>query len=179
MDKPSQNGIRIVVYKKILEGDIGKMEERSNITDSGGGARDFRFNPQSKFRPIFMKMFPLEVPGKPDTLHAVFHWNDAPDTEAMIDIRTDKVRKEVRICQVNKCLRHRPHSAKDCIFLLVMDSDGKVWPYFTSEESLENDEWDPFVASEILKGLRAERPQNSAPAGYIDFETGTSYTNGS
>ena len=152
------------------------MQEKSNITPSGGGARDFRFNPEPEFRPIFMKMFPNEI--ESGTLAGKLYWSDAPTTDAKIDIRTDKVRKEVRLCQVNKCLRHRPLTAKDCIFIMVMDDLGHVWPYFTSEESLLHDDWDPDVASGILKGLRAKRPKNQAAAGYIDFDTGTVYTNG-
>lgn len=172
----SNGGVRVVVYKKILDGDIGKMQEKSNITQSGGGARDFRFNPEVDFRPIFIKMFPNEV--KPGTLMGKLYWSDASPTEAKIDIRTDKVRKEVRLCKVSKCLHHMPLSADDWIFIMVLDDQGRVWPYFITEESLLNDDWNPLVASEILKGLRAKRPKNQAAAGYIDFDTGKIFTNG-
>ncbi len=182
MNEPNSTGVRVVVYKKILDGDIKKMQEKSNIATSGGGARYLSFNPGSEFRPIFMKMFPNEI--KPGTLAGKLYWLDAPtaeviSTEVIIDIHTDgKVRKEVRLCQVNKCLRNRPVTANDCIFIMIMDDLGRIWPYFTSEDSLLHDYWNQDVASGIIMGLRAKRPKNQAAAGYLDYDTETVYTNG-
>ena len=43
--------VRLVIYKRIVEGDLSKFTATSNITQSGGGARDLRFRPRS-FSPL-------------------------------------------------------------------------------------------------------------------------------
>ena len=166
----------LIIYKVIVEGDLRKFENQSNDSATGGGARDLRFNPLSVFRPIFIRMFPKEI--KKDQYEAIFHWSHYPPTHTIIHTTTANVRKEVRIACIRECLHNFPVNAGDAIFLLVMDSNGEVWPYFTSEQSLRNDDWDPLVSSEILRGLAAKRNTKTTAAGYLDLENNVYYTNG-
>ncbi len=165
----------LIIYKEIMAGDIEKLNERSNITQSGGGARDFRFNPEDLFIPVFQKLFP-EV-DKFGYLTGVLHWANYASTEVKIDINTTKVRKEVRICQVSKCLRNIPSVSENSIFILIKNTAGEVWPYFTTEEELI-EEWNTDISRIIIDGLNAKRRKNTAAAGYIDLETGVNRTNG-
>ena len=52
-------GVKLVIYKKIVEGDLSKFTATSNVTPSGGGARDLRFSPAKEFFPVFQKLFPF------------------------------------------------------------------------------------------------------------------------
>src|SRR6266511_1713190 len=49
-----------VAFKSIEQGDILKLDARSNLTPSGGGARDFRF-PYTPFQAAMTKLFPNVV----------------------------------------------------------------------------------------------------------------------
>ena len=46
-----------VLFVNIVEGDRKKFKATSNIADTGGGARDLRFNPKSVFWPFFEDIF--------------------------------------------------------------------------------------------------------------------------
>ena len=63
MDTSSNNlDVKLVIYKKIVEGDLSKFTATSNITPSGGGARDLRFSPATEFFPVFQRMFTQNGP---------------------------------------------------------------------------------------------------------------------
>ncbi len=168
--------VRIVVYKKIVEGDLSKFTATSNITPSGGGARDLRFSPADEFFPIFQRMFTQDG----DVLKGKFSWVGRHDTEVVVHPPTNARPNEIRIGRIHECFPEDriPNDASDCILLIVLDSSGKVFPYFTSEESLKNDSWHPKIKNPILQGLNAIRSERSTAMGYIDIERGRHYTNG-
>lgn len=170
--------IKIVVYKKIVEGDLKKFFAQSNITQSGGGARDLRFSPAKKFFPIFTRMFSnSQFDG---TYKGYFYWPEHAATEVIVHPPTNSRPTEVRIARVHECIpdRYIPQSVGDCILILILDANDKVWPYFITEKSLREDDWHPKIKEGILAGLNAHRSVNSTPMGYIDIERGGSYTNG-
>lgn len=177
MDETLQE-IKIVVYKKIVEGDLKKFFAQSNISPSGGGARDLRFSPAVQFFPIFQRMFRTL---KSDGSYAgYFNWPEHAPTEVTIYPPTRSRHNEVRIARVHECIpsKYIPHSVGDCILILILDVDDKVWPYFITEKSLKEDDWHPRIREGILTGLNAHRGVKSSPMGYIDIEKGGSYTNG-
>ena len=45
--------VKRAVFYDIYPGDRLKLDAKSNIAKSGGGARDFRFSPQEEFIPVF------------------------------------------------------------------------------------------------------------------------------
>lgn len=170
--------IRIVVYKKVVEGDLKKFFAQSNITQSGGGARDLRFSPANQFFPVFKRMFSTcKFDGK---YTGYFNWPDHAPTEVTIHPPTKSRSNEIRIARVHECIpdKYIPQSVGDCILILIFDSDNKVWPYFVTEKSLREDDWHPRIKETILAGLNARRSVNSSPMGYIDIEKGGSFTNG-
>lgn len=171
------NNVKLIIYKKIVPGDLRKFTATSNDTQSGGGARDLRFSPADEFMRAFEKMFPNASGGKRT---GYFSWNGIPETYVEIHQPTDARPNEVRIATVHKCFPAQviPTDATDCILILVQDNLGKVWPYFTSENSLRNDNWHPEIKRGILNGLGASRASRTTPMGYIDLETGVQYTNG-
>lgn len=177
MDSLATNlNVKIVIYKKIVEGDLSKFTATSNITPSGGGARDLRFSPATEFFPIFQRMFTRNGP----VLNGYFSWANYQDTEVEIHPPTNARPNEVRIGKIHECFPDKfiPIDASDCILLIVLDGTGKVWPYFTSQQSLIYDDWHPAIKEPILEGLTAQRSAKTTPMGYVDIENGRSYTNG-
>lgn len=168
---------KIVVYKKIVEGDWRKFSATSNDAPTGGGARDLRFSPAERFLPIFERMFPSR-----DGFMNIgqFSWPDGRKTDVKIAPPTNARPKEMRICSVNECIldAYLPTDPNDCILLIVCDDENNVWPSFITASSLREEEWDPVVKREILGGLNAIRHARVTPMGYLDFEHEDYYTNG-
>ncbi len=171
------NEVLIVVYKEIVKGDLDKFTATSNISPTGGGARDLRFSPSDEFLPIFQRMFPTKQNGMNV---GKFHWVDSTKTDVTIASPTKARKNEMRICTVNQCFPERfyPTSAADCILILILDANHEVHPYFTSRVSLKSGAWNPNVSKRILEGLAANRRANQAAMGYLDFENDIYYTNG-
>ena len=147
----TMSNVKLVIYKKIVDGDLRKFSATSNDQPSGGGARDLRFSPAKDFLPVFEKMFPNQD-GR--ILRGCFSWADHDATDVEIHTPTKSRSNE------------------------IIDDTNKVWPYFTSEQSLRNDNWHPVVKNAILSGLSAKRRKDSTPMGYIDVLNGGTYTNG-
>lgn len=173
----TMSNVSLVVYKKIVDGDLRKFSATSNDRPTGGGARDLRFSPAGEFMPIFEKMFPHR---EGDVLYGRFLWDDYAPTEVFIHSPTNSRPNEIRIGRVHECFPSNviPEDAQDCILLLILDNNGNVWPYFTSEHSLRTDNWHPVIKNGILEGLAARRGERVTPMGYINIADGGSYTNG-
>ena len=171
-------GVKLVIYKKIVAGDFKKFRAESNITPTGGGARDLRFSPSYEFMVQFSRMF--TAPGADDTLTGQFYWSDLPPTDVIIHQPTNSRPNEVRIATVHECFPVQvvPVDCDDCVLLLVLREDDRVYPAFTSERSLQKDNWHPAVKEPILRGLHANRRANITPMGYVDIENGREWTNG-
>lgn len=171
-------GVKIVIYKKIVPGDFRKFRAESNDTPSGGGARDLRFRPANEFNALFNRMFP--VPRADGSLSGQFYWDGLPPTDVTIHQPTNSRPGEVRIATVHECFPAQivPGDCDDCVLLLVLRSDERVYPVFTSERSLREDNWHPAVKEPILRGLHADRSANKTPMGYVDIENRREWHNG-
>lgn len=170
--------IKVVVYKKVVAGDLKKFYAQSNVKQTGGGARDLRFSPAEQFFPMFKRMFPTcESDG---TYTGFFYWPEHVPTEVTIHPPTTSRGNEVRIGKVHECIpdKYIPKSVGDCILILILDANDKVWPYFITEKSLREDDWHPRIRDGILEGLNAHRRANTSPMGFIDVERGGNFTNG-
>lgn len=173
-----ENSVKIVVYKKIVVGDLSKFTATSNLNpEDGGGARDLRFNPGPNFFKIFKRMFTEK---SPNLLKGKLYWDNHDPTDVEIFGPTRSRPNEIRLARIHECFpeSYIPTSAEDCILLLIYNSDNKVYPYFTTEKSLLTDGWHESVKNPILAGLHAERPAKTTPMGYIDIENKEVYTNG-
>lgn len=169
--------VKLVIYKRIVEGDLSKFTATSNITPSGGGARDLRFSPATEFFPVFRRMFIQDADG---ILRGQFSWANYAPTKAEIHPPTNSRPNEVRIGKVHECFPQAiiPNDSADCVLLIVLDNAGRVSPYFTSLRSLKNDNWHPAIKDPVIEGLTAKRNMNTTAMGYVDIENGRNYTNG-
>lgn len=186
-----------LVFKEIKEGDLLKMQAKSNVKKSGGGARDFRFGSYKKISPMLDKLFPEKelvsrVRKKAKTKVSIgkgrFYWEEGGtilSKESCLEPPTTARASEARITKVHQypCFDVSkipvPSENDRGLFLLIQREDGSVWPYFINEQSLKTPgDWDKNVADELLKCLNAKRSDNTSALGYIDFKTGEKYCNG-
>lgn len=188
-----------ILYKEIVEGDLRKVEARSNNSPNGGGARDFRFGSYDQLLPVIKKMFPVivkedrkrgNVTTQIDVFKGEFHWQDQPggpvsSKASFFEPPTDVRPSEGRIARVHEfpCFdtNRIPNGGPEnrVLLLLIQRVDGTVWPHFGEESSLRTPGlWDPIVANEIIKCLDASRPKGRAVIGFRDFTAPLSYCNG-
>jgi hypothetical protein len=180
-----------IVFRQILDGDRKKFIARSNITNSGGGARDIRFRSWEKMKQTLRKLFPgsrteKRRRGTDDALQVYtgrFSWfqnnSNKVSKEAVLEPPTDARPNEGRITRVHEleCFTINQPAAGSgrLIALFVQKDDGSVWPYVITERSLEHDEWDPAVAEFLLCALNARRRKGNAAYGFIDFVSGKKF----
>ena len=189
-------GVARILYKEVAAGDLRKIVAESNDSDTGGGARDFRFGEFTRLEPIIRKMFPRTLTERRrrdrsnvtiEIFRGTFHWDfNGIEEHKEVDFEppTTARPREGRITRVHE----QPSFASERIpvfgagnkvlLVLVQRNDGSVWPHFIEERSLENPgAWDPRVARELLGCIRAQRAANRVVVGYKDFTTGEGYCN--
>ncbi|QQX83752.1 hypothetical protein JJQ59_15225 [Cupriavidus necator] len=186
-----------ILYKELVEGDLRKLQAKSNDADTGGGARDFRFGSYKTLLPVIMQMFPQTVKESRkrggtvvqiDVFKGAFSWKDAMgqvrSKEAYFEPPTDVRPSEGRVARVHEhpCFdasKVKIGVGNRVLLLLIQLDDGSVWPHYAEEQSLRTpNAWHPVVAKELLDCLDAERPLNQAVIGYRDFTNAGRYCNG-
>lgn len=186
-----------ILYKELVEGDLRKLQAKSNDADTGGGARDFRFRSFDTLLPVIKQMFPQTVKETRrrnnqsllvDIFKGHFSWYDANQNvvskEAYMEPPTSARPGEGRIARIHEypCFdasKVKIGAGNRVLLLLIQLHDGSVWPYYAEEKTLRTKGvWDPVVAKELLDCLDAERPVNQAVLGFRDFTNAGRYCNG-
>ena len=90
----TMSNVKLVIYKKIVDGDLRKFSATSNDQPSGGGARDLRFSPAGEFMTAFEKMFPHR---ENNVLYGRFSWAGYDSTDVFINPPTNSRPNEIRI----------------------------------------------------------------------------------
>ncbi len=88
---------------------------------------------------------------------------------------------EGRLANVDRYLptNNLPAEAEGtAILLLVQDDDGKVWPHFTTDHSLESEDWHTKVKEAVLNCLHAKRRSGVSMVGFVDFVNKEFFCNG-
>lgn len=185
-----------ILYKKLVQGDRAKVKKKSNIAQTGGGARDFRFGSYKLTEPAVLAMFPIPLKAGRrrkdekvalDIRKGTFHWYDEVGVlqtrDAFFEPPTTKRPSEGRLTRVPEfsCFKDIPAETPGnrILVLLIQRKDGTVWPHLVEEKTLAvPGEWDPKVAQVLIDCLAAKRSKNHAPVGYYDFTTDERYCNG-
>ncbi|MBZ0248096.1 MAG: hypothetical protein K8F93_00410 [Burkholderiales bacterium] len=187
----TSSGVKRLVYKEIVLGDIAKAQAQSNITQSGGGARDLRFNPYTKFVKVFSKMLPTAEAHPTDAGKTVFtggvRWEDSggmihtgkmefwpPTTARPFEGRIAKIHD---LAFFGAQLATLTTSKTDRLFVFIMQDDqGVVYLRYALESALRaGTGGDAGTHAKILACLDANRSDKSSIMGYIDFETSEVY----
>jgi hypothetical protein len=188
-DTQQTGDIARIVFREILDGDRLKFIAQSNISESGGGARDLRFRGWDVMEHALRKLFPQTKVAKrrragADTLEIYagqFYWMRKSDgveesREALLEPPTDARPNESRITRVHEydCFTiNAPEEGSGRLMVLFIQKlDGTVWPFVITERSLEHDDWNPVVAEFLLSALNSDRRKNNAAYGFVDFTTG-------
>jgi hypothetical protein len=180
-----------IVFRQILDGDRLKFIARSNITDSGGGARDLRFRSWDKMQLTLRKLFPGTRTEKRrrgmgnalDVYTGHLSWlqenGKKVSKEAVLEPPTDARPNEGRITRVHEfecfTIKQPVAGSGRLIALFVQKDDGSVWPFVITEQSLEHDKWNPAVAEFLLSALNSPRREGNAAYGFIDFVSGEKF----
>jgi hypothetical protein len=188
-----------ILYKEIVEGDLRKILAQSNDSDTGGGARDFRFGSYKQLMGVIELMFPDTVKenrkrdgivSQINVFKGTFHWRKSlggtvHTKDSFFEPPTDVRPSEGRIARVHEygcfdtSLIPKGGVGNRIILLLIQNYDGEVWPHFTEEKSLRTPgAWDHNVANELLKCMDATRAEGRAAIGFRDFANKSSYCNG-
>jgi len=196
---PPSNATQVarILYKEIFAGDLRKIEAKSNDSDTGGGARDFRFGSYKQLTKVIKIMFPQVVQEirkrdgvskQIDVYKGQFHWKQKGanvSKDSFFEPPTDARGSEGRIARVHEypCfdakLIPKAGEGNRVLLMLIQRNDGSVWPHFASESSLRSKGiWDTSVAKALIECLDAQRPEGRAVIGYRDFTTAESYCNG-
>lgn len=189
----SQSNARpsLVVYREILEGDLRKLRAESNVSLSGGGARDLRF-PWRSFRGVMHRIFTRDATGRGGRAIRVadFIYLDDDEQPRTTQLEywpaTGSRPREDRISKVHKSPAlggQLPESGRGKVFvLLIQFSDGTARCTYAYEEDLLSSIW----AQELSAAIRAcitltwtknlGRASNFLPVqGYYDFRDGTHF----
>ena len=185
--------VKRAVFYDIYPGDRLKLDAKSNIAKSGGGARDFRFSPQEEFIPVFGEILKgrlirvthgKKVGRRQVTVFTgIVLWHDPKVTPPersgpMLFWPANQRRKtEARIGTVHRLglshlVKNDPNGGKS-VFLLLELADGSARVWFTTETSLRNDKWHPSI-----KAFATRWMDGGAKSGFIDLVTGTEFANG-
>jgi len=182
----------LLVYKELGPGDLLKLQALSNVTQSGGGARDLRL-PWRTFRPVMERIFTHTRAGrggKPIRVAKVTYKNDGGklgETELEYWYPTEARPAEDRVARVHAspALGGRlPRDDKGRVFVLFIKwSDGDVRCYYAYEDDLRKPSvWGPEVRDAILGCVddtdfkNASREGNKLSVqGYYDFTDGTKF----
>lgn len=175
-----------VLFMDIADGDRLKFEARSNISNTGGGARDLRFRPSAEFFPFFGRMFPgrettltrrrgasIEI----EVLFGEARWEEG-GAERRGTVRvwppTDVRPNECRIAKISSlglsgCIADDPNGGRS-VFMMFQQADGTVRLYFTTETSLRNDDWDSRIKEFATDWLGGDDK-----ASFLDLEIGVQF----
>ena len=187
-----------ILYKEIVPGDLRKILAQSNDSNTGGGARDFRFGSYGTLLPVIKQMFPKKAKENRkrngtvvqiDVFQGEFCWKKGNGQivrkNSFFEPPTDVRPSEGRIARVHEygCFDTSlvPSGGKGnrVLLLLIQLNDGSVWPHYAEEKTLRvKGAWDPVVAQELLECIDAKRPSNRAVIGYTDFTNSGRYCNG-
>ena len=154
-----------VVFQILKSGDLLKMDAISNVSPTGGGARDLRFRPASEFLPIFRKMLPevvLELRGgaQIETYRGPVIWEAEGKRKSgkmTVWPATSARPNECRIAKVNQFdftgLVKKDPAGRASIFMLFQQKNGVVRAYFTTETSFRSENWNSTVKNFVIGWL--------------------------
>lgn len=172
--------VRRVFFREVLDGDRRKAEARSNDADTGGGARDFRFNAKN-FDAFLKKVFTIPVEKTRDgkeldvrtaTVHAKV---DGKPVAGPLEYwpPTDARPSEGRIGRISSHPAFQTVPGEDPTFALFTQlDDGTVHGRYATMTEIQ--QGNATIAKHIAACYTNTRSGRAA-IGYLDFDTGKAY----
>ena len=187
MPELEQKEPALLFFYEMQPGDIAKYKTKSNIAQTGGGARDLRPRPAGEVSRVLRPMFPRTT-DKAGAFEGTIHWFDDDGNVQSEDICLWTIYEarqgEARIGTSYKigawAISEDEYQAaqargKKWFYVLLMDKDDVTWAYVMREEDLED--WSPEVR-DYVRGRVAATPQGARPRhviGSINFVSKEEY----
>jgi hypothetical protein len=185
-----------IYFREFTAGDEKKRQAKSNISPTGGGARDLRM-PHRTFGPLMEKMLPSRrhvqrTREKQRTMLEIYsgalHYPTNPEdpqgeeSTMIIDYEPPTTARstEGRIPRIPAIpsLRNVPDGHMGRTFLLlVQNSRNELRAHYVTEDDLNRPGWDLDVVNTILGCVKTTR-KNHVVQGFIDYTTGKHYCHG-
>jgi hypothetical protein len=185
----------LLVYKELSTADLLKLQAISNVSASGGGARDLRL-PRRTFRPVMHRIFTQETTKRGRQIRiAEVTYKDASGVWQHTELEywppTSSRPSEDRVSKVHASPAlggQLPQTGKGRIFVVFIKWDNiEVRCYYAYEGDLKTPGvWAGEVRAAILGCMNdtdaknTTRNKNKLPVqGYVDFTNGTVFCNAS
>lgn len=170
----------LLVFREVLEGDVKKQKAKSNISDSGGGARDLRFRGSDVFGPILTQFF-LGTIKATGVYKTRVYWFDDNNSTSSTELEfwppTNARPNEVRLSKIHRikgweideiAYNRTLSNGNTMFFYLVLDDLGNVWARLFDTEFLNQE---TQIVKDYLKEKLLNKKQKTAIFGSIDFRT--------
>jgi hypothetical protein len=181
----SEPAVPVLAYfQEVKRGDVKKFNAKSNLAKTGGGARDLRVRPASRFQYVLRQLF--DQPGEDLSMtRARVHWKAGrgKSKSAIVELwRPTTARpKELRIARFNMIkgwkidlvtFGRQLRDGGRCFYVLEMDAEGTVWARLVFETRLNRE--DPAFAKHV-RTLVSEHHGKSSIRGAVDLITGRKF----
>jgi hypothetical protein len=169
-----------VIYKRCVPGDRRKVEARSQDAETGGGARDIRFNPLKMFKGVIPEVF--EEVGSSSrgrqVNYAPVYWWENDERQGPITVEfwspTDSRGGEIRLSRVHKVTsfdeRHIPPQELDPFFFIWRDEE-RIWARYVTIDDLRAPGWPDDLVGPILSSIETVAWDQNI-RGWRDLRTG-------
>ena len=186
----NSHAIERILLQNIEDGDRRKFIAKSNDSASGGGARDLRFRPETKFLPFFRRMLPNKiyktrkaksVSFQIEVLSGTVKWKETSgDKSATMEIwpSTDARPNECRIARISEfaldgLIQTDPNGGRS-VFMMFQQANGDIRLHFTTETSLSTpNAWDPRIEK-----FAKDWFTDGCKSAFLDLVTKEQYPNG-
>lgn len=160
-----------VLCHEITEADIKKINAVSNNADTGGGARDLRFN--IDFAACLDRFFPQEVTYEGRTPYRIgaFEHYDSAGKKVVENVRyafqpTDARPREVRIAQICKLrlfldLPDVSQTQGMLFIAFIRKTEGIPQAQYLTESQIGADGGNPIIAAAMREALRKRKGNNA------------------
>lgn len=169
--------IKLLVFREVLPGDIKKHSAKSNVSQSGGGARDLRFR-GTQWVPFLSRMFPMST-GQSGVSSATVHWFSLDKSAKSATVewwRPTYARPgETRIGRINQITAWSVNQVEffsdkskgiKWFFVLFLDEKGFLWASLVRQSDLNKQA--PQIKEFVEEVIRAT-PSGRTVAGAKDF----------
>ncbi|MDT7530579.1 hypothetical protein OVY29_18110 [Sphingopyxis sp. SE2] len=177
--------VKRIIFREVMPGDLRKFTATSADSNTGGGARDFRFTPFEKFDGVFARALPGREK-KPRVRNGVrtsvtLYTADvsipkkngsASTRELRFEPPTTAREGEGRLAQLSKFGLEPPAGEGRFFLLIIEDASANVILTFYSEQDLASGQWHSVV-NDFFKKVLATPQKTNANQGFIDFEKHT------
>ena len=183
----ADTNVKRIIFREVMPGDLRKFTATSADSNTGGGARDFRFTPFDKFDGVFARALPgredePRVRNKVPTIVTLYTANvSVPKKNGKPTIRelrfeppTTARDGEGRLAQLSKFGLEPPTNEGRFLLLIIEDGSANVIVSFYSEQDLASGDWHSVV-NDFFKQVFATPQKTNANQGFIDFEHHTQW----